>query len=130
MLGHVQLKVADADLADTDPVYCDLLGFEVGARTGSRFLGVGPGEHRSMIVVTNRFGTGASAAAPADSARLLAVNFTLPGAHDVEARRAGAGSGSSGRADRRNTDCSGPVGQFAAVRPGRRMLTGPRDRLR
>ncbi|MFD2468643.1 VOC family protein [Amycolatopsis silviterrae] len=85
VLGHVQLKVTDAELADTEPFYCDLLGFEVGARMGRRFLGVGPGEQRSMIVLTNRFGTGDSAPAPADSARLLAVNLTLPGAQDVEA---------------------------------------------
>ncbi|WP_406632559.1 VOC family protein [Amycolatopsis sp. WGS_07] len=85
VLGHVQLKVTDAELADTEPFYCDLLGFEVGARMGRRFLGVGPGEQRSMVVLTNRFRTGSSEPAPEDSARLLAVNFTLPEAKDVQA---------------------------------------------
>ncbi|WP_033289799.1 VOC family protein [Amycolatopsis jejuensis] len=84
-LGHVQLKVTDAELAETEPFYCELLGFEVGARMGRTFLGVGPGDFRSMIVLTNRFATEDSAPAPDDSARLLGVNLVLPSAEDVEA---------------------------------------------
>ncbi|WP_063890726.1 VOC family protein [Sciscionella sediminilitoris] len=83
-LGHVQLKVTDAELEDSEPFYCDVLGFEVGARMGRKFLGVGPGEQRSMIVVTNRFSTADSEPAPEDSAQLLAVNLTLPGTRDLE----------------------------------------------
>lgn len=77
-LGHVQLKVTDPGLAATEPFYCDLLGFEVEGRLGDMFLAVGVGDHRALLVFTNRFSPDGGAPAPEDSARLLGVDLLLP----------------------------------------------------
>lgn len=76
-MGHVQLKVTDAALADTERFYCDLLGLEVCARLGDGFLGVGVADHRSLLVFTNRFSPRGGEPAAADTARLLSVGLLL-----------------------------------------------------
>lgn len=82
-LGHVQLKVTDPELAATEPFYCDLLGFEVEGRLGTMFLAVGVGDHRALLVFTNRFSPDGGAPAPEDSAHLVGVDLLLPTAGDV-----------------------------------------------
>lgn len=81
-LGHVQLKVTDAGMSATEPFYRDVLGFEVEARLGDAFIAIGTGDQRSPLVLTNRFGDGP---VPEHSARLLAVELTLPEPGDVYA---------------------------------------------
>jgi catechol 2,3-dioxygenase len=82
-MGHVQLKVTDAELAATEPFYCDLLGFDVEGRLGNRFLAVGVTDHRALLVFTNRFSPDGGEPAPEDSARLLGVDLLLPTTDDV-----------------------------------------------
>ncbi|WNV85626.1 VOC family protein [Umezawaea sp. Da 62-37] len=84
-MGHVQLKVTDAELKATEPFYTDLLGFDVQARLGTMFLAVGVTEHRALLVFTNRFGTTESEQAPEDTAHLVGVDLLLPATRDVRA---------------------------------------------
>ncbi|WP_328685995.1 hypothetical protein OG226_48855 [Streptomyces sp. NBC_01261] len=57
-LGHVQLKVTDAELEDSEPFYTELLGLDVQGRPGKMFLAAGATRHRALLVLTNRFSTG------------------------------------------------------------------------
>lgn len=82
-MGHVQLKVTDAELAATEPFYCDLLGFDVEGRLGNMFLAVGVTDHRALLVFTNRFSPDGGEPAPEDSAHLLGVDLLLPSAEDI-----------------------------------------------
>ena len=82
-LDHVQLKVTDADLADSEAFYCDALGLKVAGRIGKGFLGVGVADFDGLIALTNRFSHGGSEPAPDDAARLLGVNLLLPTPSDI-----------------------------------------------
>jgi catechol 2,3-dioxygenase len=84
-MGHVQLKVTDAELKATEPFYTDLLGFEVQGRLGAVFLAVGVTEHQAQLVLTNRFSAGGGEPVPEDSAHLVGVDLLLPTAQDVRA---------------------------------------------
>lgn len=75
-LGHVQLKVNDAGLVETEPFYRDVLGFDVLGRLKDSFRAFGV-DGRSLLVVTNRFNDGGAAPAPEHSAHLLGVHLTL-----------------------------------------------------
>jgi len=83
-MSHVQLKVTDAELANTEPFYTDMLGLDVIGRMGSRFLALGV-DDQSLLVVTNRFSQPDSAPAPDNSARLLRADLLVPAASDVQA---------------------------------------------
>ena len=85
VMGHVQLKVTDAELKLTEPFYTDVLGFDVKGRLGNRFLAFGLTEHRALLVVTNRFSPNGGEPAPEDSAHLVAVDLLLPTHADVRA---------------------------------------------
>ena len=63
-MGHVQLKVTDPGLTDTEPFYCDLLGFNVEGRLGTMFLAVGVTRYRGELVLTNRFSPDGGEPAP------------------------------------------------------------------
>lgn len=82
-MGHVQLKVTDAELVATEPFYCDLLGLDVEGRLGNMFLAVGVTDHRALLVVTNRFSPDGGEPAPDDSAHLLGVDLLLPTTDDL-----------------------------------------------
>lgn len=82
-MGHVQLKVTDPGLTDTEPFYTDVLGLDLLGRLGNAFLAFGV-EDRPLLVVTNRFSQGASTPAPEDSAHLVAVELVLPTPSDVQ----------------------------------------------
>ena len=75
--------MTDPELAATEPFYCDLLGFEVEGRLGNMFLAVGVGDHRALLVFTNRFSPDGGAPAPGDSAHLVGVDLVLPKKDDV-----------------------------------------------
>lgn len=83
-MGHVQLKVTDQDLADTEAFYRDVLGLDVLGRLGNTFAAFGV-DDRPLLVVTNRFSQGSSEPAPAQSAHLLGVDLLLPTPGDVQA---------------------------------------------
>lgn len=83
-MSHVQLKVTDAALAQTEPFYTDMLGLDVIGRLGSRFLALGV-DDRSLLVVTNRFSQPDSTPAPDSSARLLSATLVVPTVSDVQA---------------------------------------------
>ena len=85
VMGHVQLKVTDAELAATEPFYTDLLGFRVQGRFGTAFLAIGVTEHHAQLVLTNRFSPHGGEAAPEDSAHLIGTDLVLPTAADVRA---------------------------------------------
>lgn len=84
-MGHVQLKVTDAELKATEPFYTDLLGFEVQGRLGNMFLAIGVTDHRALLVLTNRFSPDGGAPVPEDTAHLVGVDLLLPAATDVRA---------------------------------------------
>ncbi len=84
-MGHVQLKVTDAELKATEPFYTDLLGFEVQGRLGTMFLAIGVADHRALLVLTNRFSPDGGQPAPEDTAHLVGVDLLLPTAKDVRA---------------------------------------------
>lgn len=84
-MGHVQLKVTDAELRTTEPFYTDLLGFEVQGRLGNMFLAIGVTDHHALLVVTNRFSPDGGEPVPEDSAHLVGVDLLLPTAEDVRA---------------------------------------------
>jgi catechol 2,3-dioxygenase len=84
-MGHVQLKVTDAELKATEPFYTDLLGFEVQGRLGNMFLAIGVTDHRALLVLTNRFSPDGGEPVPEDSAHLVGVDLLLPTAKDVRA---------------------------------------------
>jgi catechol 2,3-dioxygenase len=83
LMGHVQLKVTDPELAATEPFYCDLLGFSVEGRLGTMFLAVGVTAQHGLLVLTNRFSPDGGDPAPEDSAHLLGVDLLLPAADDI-----------------------------------------------
>jgi len=82
-MGHVQLKVTDAELRTTEPFYTDLLGFEVQGRLGNMFLAVGVTDHRALLVLTNRFSADGGVDVPEDSAHLVGVDLLLPTAQGI-----------------------------------------------
>ncbi|MBE8522519.1 VOC family protein [Amycolatopsis sp. H6(2020)] len=84
-MGHVQLKVTDAELEGTEPFYTDLLGFDVQGRLGNMFLAIGVTDHRALLVLTNRFSPGGGEPLPEDTAHLVGVDMLLPTAKDVRA---------------------------------------------
>jgi catechol 2,3-dioxygenase len=84
-MGHVQLKVTDAELKATEPFYTDLLGFGVQGRLGTMFLAVGVTDHRALLVLTNRFSPDGGEPVPEDTAHLVGVDLLLPTANDVRA---------------------------------------------
>jgi catechol 2,3-dioxygenase len=84
-MGHVQLKVTDAELKATEPFYTDLLGFEVQGRLGNMFLAIGVTDHRALLVLTNRFSTDGGEPVPEDTAHLVGVDMLLPASKDVRA---------------------------------------------
>jgi catechol 2,3-dioxygenase len=77
-MGHVQLKVTDAELRNTEPFYTDLLGFEVQGRLGDMFLAIGVTDHRALLVLTNRFSVDGGEPVPEDSAHLVGVDLLVP----------------------------------------------------
>jgi catechol 2,3-dioxygenase len=85
LMGHVQLKVTDAELKATEPFYTDLLGFDVQGRLGNMFLAVGVTDHEAQLVLTNRFSDGGEESVPDDSAHLIGVDLLLSTARDVQA---------------------------------------------
>ncbi|GAA1658454.1 VOC family protein [Actinoplanes couchii] len=90
-MGHVQLKVSDAGLADTERFYCDLIGTTVQGRLGDIFLAVGVTEHRALLVLTNRFSPVGGGGAAEDDARLLGVELHCPDVAALQARLTAAG---------------------------------------
>ncbi|WRZ95432.1 VOC family protein [Streptomyces sp. NBC_01007] len=84
-MGHVQLKVTDPELQDSEPFYTGLLGLDVQGRLGQMFLAVGVTQHRALLVVTNRFSTGPTEPVPENSAHLIGVDLLLPTAQQVHA---------------------------------------------
>ncbi|MGW7516960.1 VOC family protein [Streptomyces sp. NPDC054796] len=88
-MGHVQLKVTDTALTATRQFYNDVLGMEIYARLGDRFLGFGVADHRNLLVVTNRFSPDGGRPAGPGTARLLGVRLSLgtPEAVDALAER-------------------------------------------
>ncbi|MEU9190160.1 VOC family protein [Streptomyces sp. NPDC048484] len=84
-MGHVQLKVTDAELQDSEPFYTGLLGLDVQGRLGQMFLAVGVTQHRALLVMTNRFSTGRTEPVPENSAHLIGVDLLLPTAQQVHA---------------------------------------------
>ncbi|MEV7099813.1 VOC family protein [Amycolatopsis sp. NPDC051045] len=84
-MGHVQLKVTDAELEATEPFYTDLLGFDVQGRLGNIFLAIGVTDHRALLVLTNRFSPDGGEPLPQDTAHLVGVDMLLPTAKDVRA---------------------------------------------
>lgn len=84
-MGHVQLKVTDAELKATEPFYTDLLGFEVQGRLGNMFLAIGVTDHQALLVLTNRFSPDGGEPVPEDTAHLIGVDMLLPTAKDVRA---------------------------------------------
>jgi catechol 2,3-dioxygenase len=84
-MGHVQLKVTDAELRASEPFYTDLLGFEVQGRLGNTFLAIGVTDYRALLVLTNRFSPDGGEPVPEDSAHLIGVDLLLPTAKDVRA---------------------------------------------
>ncbi|WP_410606168.1 VOC family protein [Amycolatopsis sp. lyj-109] len=84
-MGHVQLKVTDAELEATEPFYTGLLGFEVQGRLGTMFLAIGVTEHRALLVLTNRFSPDGGEPAPEDTAHLVGVDLLLPTAKEMRA---------------------------------------------
>jgi catechol 2,3-dioxygenase len=84
-MGHVQLKVTDAELKATEPFYTGLLGFEVQGRLGNMFLAIGVTDHRALLVLTNRFSPDGGEPVPENSAHLVGVDLLLPTAKDVRA---------------------------------------------
>ncbi len=85
VLGHVQLKVTDAALTHTTRFYRDVLGLEIYARLGEKFLGFGVVDYHSLLVVTNRFSPQGGTPAGPDTARLLSVGVQLGTAEAIEA---------------------------------------------
>jgi catechol 2,3-dioxygenase len=83
-MGHVQLKVTDAELEATEPFYTDLLGFDVQGRLGNMFLAIGVTDHRALLVLTNRFSPDGGEPVPEDTAHLVGVDM-LTTAKDVRA---------------------------------------------
>ncbi|MER5434310.1 hypothetical protein [Streptomyces sp. NPDC002588] len=83
-MSHVQLKVTDAELQDSEPFYTDLLGFDVQGRLGQMFLAVGVHQHRALLVVTNRFSTGPAGPPLGDSAQLIAVDLLVSSADQLQ----------------------------------------------
>lgn len=83
-MSHVQLKVTDEELTETEPFYTELIGLEVLGRLGRRFLALGV-EDRSLLVVTNRFSHPTSPPVPEASAHLLRVELLVPARADLRA---------------------------------------------
>ncbi|MFI0739299.1 VOC family protein [Streptomyces sp. NPDC021100] len=84
-MGHVQLKATDAALTRTKPFYRDLLGLEIFARLGDGFIGVGVSDHRSLLVLTNRFSPRGGTPAGSDTTRLAHVDLLLTATGAIEA---------------------------------------------
>lgn len=84
-LGHVQLKVTDTALTHTKRFYRDVLGLEIYARLGEKFLGFGVADYRSLLVVTNRFSPQGGTPAGPETSRLLGVGVRLGTAEAIEA---------------------------------------------
>jgi catechol 2,3-dioxygenase len=84
-MGHVQLKVTDAELKATEPFYTDLLGFAVQGRLGNMFLAIGVTGYRALLVLTNRFSPDGGEPVPEHTAHLVGVDLLLPTAKDVRA---------------------------------------------
>ncbi|MGI5341135.1 VOC family protein [Streptomyces sp. CA-181903] len=84
-MGHVQLKATDAALTRTQPFYRDLLGLEIYARLGDGFIGVGVSDHRSLLVLTDRFSPRGGTPAGTDTTRLTRVDLLLTAPAAIEA---------------------------------------------
>jgi catechol 2,3-dioxygenase len=84
-MGHVQLKVTDADLTATQHFYCDVLGFRLVVALGGRLLGVGAGDDdRAQLVFTNRSGAEGPGPVLGRAARLVGTDIVLSGPRDIE----------------------------------------------